>query len=113
PMTRGSAAMTAALVALLPGCAGVAPPPEPAAPAAGGIRDGRFEVIAGRAGAVVAAPHGTTDTGTDAIGRDLARLTGFSAVLVTGFSHVDGLGSRYHGNRPTESAAGAPPARAR
>jgi hypothetical protein len=42
------------------------------------------------------------------MGRDLARLTGFGLVVVTGYTHVDAVGRRYNVNRPTESAPGAP-----
>jgi hypothetical protein len=57
---------------------------------------------------VIGAPHGTSDRGTEALGRDLARLTGFGLVAATGFSRVDGGGRRYNVNRPTESVAGSP-----
>jgi hypothetical protein len=62
----------------------------------------------GRPGFVIGAPHGTSDSATDLIGRDLARLTGWSLVVVTGFSHLDADGRRYNVNRPTESVPGTP-----
>jgi hypothetical protein len=70
---------------------------------------GSFSVHKGQPGLVVAAPHGTTDIATDAIGRDLARLTGWSALLVTGFSSGGGSGRRLSVNRPTEGVQGQPP----
>ncbi len=71
---------------------------------------GTFTVQKGRAGLVIGAPHGTTDSATDVIGADLARLTGFSVVIARGFGKVDAEGRRYNVNRPTESVAGASPA---
>jgi len=41
------------------------------------------------------------------MGRELAKLTGFSLVVVTGYTHVDASGRRYNVNRPTESQPGA------
>ena len=52
-------------------------------------------------------PHGTTDTATDVIGRELAKHTGFGLVVATGYAKLDGEGRRYNVNRPTESAPGA------
>jgi hypothetical protein len=74
------------------------------------IRYGRgaFQVWKGRAGLVIGAPHGTSDSHTDLIGRDLARLTGLSLVVATGFSHLDAGGRRLNVNRPTESVPGTP-----
>jgi hypothetical protein len=42
------------------------------------------------------------------MGRDLARLTGFGLVVVTGYTRVDAVGRRYNVSRPTESVPGAP-----
>jgi hypothetical protein len=61
----------------------------------------------GRPGLVLAAPHGTSDSATDLMGRELAKLTGFSLVVVTGYTNVDAGGRRYNVNRPTESRPGA------
>jgi hypothetical protein len=101
------------LALLFQGCAGLiagkGPAEAPPAPAPGPrvSVDGAVEVKKGRPGLVIAAPHGSTDTATDALGRELARLTGWSLVVVTGYSHLDGAGRRYNVNRPTESAPGA------
>ncbi len=101
------------LALLLSGCAGlirgkeavsvgtVSRPPLPG--------QGSFNVQKGRPGYVIGAPHGTTDIATDLIGRDLARRTGFGAVVATGFGKLDAQGRRYNVNRPTESVAGDPP----
>lgn len=70
---------------------------------------GSFTVKKGRPGYVIGAPHGTTDSATDLIGLDLARSTGFSAVVATGFGKLDAEGRRYNVNRPTESVAGDSP----
>jgi hypothetical protein len=69
---------------------------------------GAFQVWRGRPGAVIGAPHGTSDRDTDVIGRDLARLTGFGLVVATGFSRLDADGRRFNVNRPTESVPGSP-----
>jgi len=108
---RGLASGAIGLALLVQGCAGlIAKEPaetgQPGAPAAV-PRGGAFEIEKGRPGFVIAAPHGSSDTATDALGRDLARLTGFGLVVVTGYTHVDGHGRRYNVNRPTESAPGA------
>jgi hypothetical protein len=68
---------------------------------------GAMRIERGLPGVVIAAPHGTSDIATDVMGRDLARLTGFSLVVVTGYSRLDGDGRRYNVNRPTESVPGA------
>lgn len=101
------------LALCLSGCAGliggkqpvsVGDAPRPTLPG-----QGSFNVQKGRPGYVIAAPHGTTDTATDLIGLELARSTGFSAVVATGEGSLDAQGRRYNVNRPTESVAGAPP----
>jgi hypothetical protein len=68
-----------------------------------------FDVRKGRPGYVIGAPHGTTDTATGVIGLELARRTGFGAVVVSGEGSLDAQGRRYNVNRPTESVAGALP----
>jgi hypothetical protein len=109
---RGLASGALGLALLVQGCAGLIAkepaetgprPPAPVAAPSGGT----FEVEKGRPGFVIAAPHGTSDAATDAIGRDLARLTGFSLVVVTGYTQIDALGRRYNVNRPTESVPGS------
>jgi hypothetical protein len=92
----------------LQGCAGVIGGTDPVAAPAAVLHEGRFEVLKGRPGFVIGAPHGTSDQGTDLIGRDLARLTGWSAVVATGFSQRGADGRRFNVNRPTESVAGTP-----
>src|SRR3972149_1916016 len=42
-------------------------------------------------------------------GAELARLTGWGAVVVRGFSHLDPAGRRLNVNRPTESVPGEAP----
>jgi hypothetical protein len=74
---------------------GAIPPARPLAP----LANGRFVVTKGRPGIVIAAPHGTSDSNTDVLGRDLAQLTGWSLVVVTGFSNVDGARRRLNVNR--------------
>jgi hypothetical protein len=109
---RGPASLVLGLALFFQGCAGLiagkesaeAPPaPAPRAAAAGGS----VQVEKGRPGLVIAAPHGTSDTATDVIGRDLAKLTGWGLVVVTGYAHIDGDGRRYNVNRPTEGVPGA------
>lgn len=70
---------------------------------------GSLSAQKGRAGYVIGAPHGTTDAGTDTIGLDLARRTGFGAAVGRGFGKLDAEGRRYNVNRPTEGVPGAPP----
>ncbi len=97
------------LAVLLQGCAGLAREADrPRAPRAVQLEQGSLEVRRGRPGFVIAAPHGTSDRDTHLIGRDLGRLTGWSAVVVTGFSQLDREGRRFNVNRPTESVPGTP-----
>ena len=109
---RGAGSLVLGLAILLQGCAGLftakerLPEPAPTATAPG-VKGG-FQVLKGRPGFVIGAPHGSSDSATDVIGRDLARLTGFSLVVATGFSHLDGDGRRFNVNRPTESVPGSP-----
>jgi hypothetical protein len=110
---RGPGSLVIGLALLVQGCAGLISGKEPAetptvpAPGSGPGR-GRIEIEKGRPGLVIAAPHGSTDTATDTIGRDLAKLTGFGLVVATGYANIDGEGRRYSVNRPTEGAPGAP-----
>lgn len=105
---RAPGSLVVGLALLVQGCAGLiggkdsAGTVTPSLPSAGAMR-----IEKGRPGFVIAAPHGTSDIATDVLGRDLARLTGFSLVVVTGYSRVDGDGRRYNVNRPTESVPGA------
>jgi hypothetical protein len=71
---------------------------------------GHFEALRGVPGLVVAAPHGSYDTGTDAIVRDLAAGTGWSAVVAKGFTRIDEEHRRFSVNRPTEGRPSAGPA---
>ena len=50
-------------------------------------------------------PHGTSDTATDLMGRELAKLTGFGLVVATGYANVDATGRRYNVNRPDRERA--------
>ena len=110
---RCSVRLVVSLALLLQGCAGLIPGraaiPEPAvkAPTPGPAPSGgTFAIERGRPGLVIAAPHGTSDSATDLIGAELARLTGWGAVVVRGFSHLDPAGRRLNVNRPTESVPG-------
>lgn len=105
PGRATSAVLTAAMLAH--GCAFLTPPTPDAGPTSAAPPGGRIEVRTGRPGLVIAAPHGTSDRATDVMGRELAKLTGFSLVVVTGYTHVDAAGRRYNVNRPTESEPGA------
>ncbi len=102
------AASVAATSLVLYGCAafpiGVEPESTP----------GYIATRPGRAGFVVAAPHGTSDPGTADIAQDVARRTGFGLVIATGFAvepdGPDGPGRRYQVNRPLEGVPGRPAA---
>lgn len=111
---RGRSSLVLGLALFFQGCAGliagkesadVAPAPPAPAPRAA-APGGAVQVEKGRAGLVIAAPHGTSDTATDVIGRDLAKLTGWGLVIVTGYTHLDAEGRRYNVNRPTEGVPG-------
>jgi hypothetical protein len=106
-----------ALALLLSGCAGLIGGREPVSvgavprplPLPVPPRQGAFNIQKGRPGYVIGAPHGTTDIATDLIGLELARRTGFSAVVVTGEGSLDPQGRRYNVSRPTEGVPGDPP----
>jgi hypothetical protein len=74
---------------------------------------GFFSVRQGRQGAVVAAPHGSSDPHTGSITADVAQRTGFGVVIATGFTLEadthEGPGRRFQVNRPTEGVPGRPP----
>ncbi|HSE05429.1 MAG TPA: hypothetical protein VLK35_14870 [Methylomirabilota bacterium] len=110
---RGRGSVVVGLALLVQGCAGliagkesadVSAPAPAARPAPG---RGTVHVEKGRPGFVIGAPHGTSDAATDVLGRELAKLTGFGLVVVTGYANIDGEGRRYNVNRPTESVPGA------
>jgi len=107
------AAPSIALALLVAGCASVTSDRDsvPGPDASRSLPPGQGSLSAqkGRAGHVIGAPHGTTDTGTDTIGLDLARRTGFGVAVGRGFGKLDAEGRRYNVNRPTEGVAGAPP----
>ena len=115
PMTRrGPGSLVVGLALLVQGCAGLIAGKDSAETAAPGvpaprisIPGGSVQVEKGRPGFVIAAPHGTSDTATDVMGRELAKLTGFGLIVATGYANVDAEGRRYNVNRPTESAPGA------
>lgn len=92
----------------LSGCAsgGVAPPGE--------ATRGYIVAKAGRAGVVVAAPHGMSDPYTGDMAAELARRTGFGLVVATGFSLEpdtrEAPGRRFQVNRPMEGIPGRPAA---
>jgi hypothetical protein len=74
---------------------------------------GYIAARAGRPGAVIAAPHGTSDPRTGDIAAELARRTGFGLVVATGFALDPDTpaapGRRYQVNRPSEGVPGRPP----
>jgi hypothetical protein len=74
---------------------------------------GHIATRLGRAGFVVAAPHGTSDANTGEIAAELARRTGFGVVIATGFAlepdSREQPGRRYEVNRPSEGVPGRPP----
>ncbi len=106
-MTTRPLHSVAAVSLILYGCATIPVEPEP------GMPGGRISTKPGRAGFVVAAPHGTSDTHTGEMAAELARRTGFGLVVATGFTlEPDSLerpGRRYQVNRPTEGVPGRPP----
>lgn len=68
---------------------------------------GHFERVAGKgapAGVVLGAPHGTADTRTDTIARDVAHDLGLPAVIAHGFTKKETGDRRLNVNRPTEGA---------
>jgi hypothetical protein len=75
---------------------------------------GGITVRPGRAGVVVAAPHGSSDTHTADLAAEIARRTGFGLVIATGFALEadtrERPGRRYQVNRPLEGVPGRPPA---
>jgi len=78
---------------------------------------GTISTRPGRAGMVVAAPHGTSDLRTDQIAADIAQRTGFGLVVATGFGIEADTpqtpGRRYQVNRPSEGVPGRPAAEER
>jgi len=74
---------------------------------------GCFSVRRGRDGAVVSAPHGSSDPHTGRIAAEVARQTGFGVVIATGFTLEadtrERPGRRFQVNRPTEGVPGRPP----
>jgi hypothetical protein len=74
---------------------------------------GRIDVRPGRAGLVIAAPHGSSDSQTAEIAADVARRTGFGLVVATGYNVEPDTrehpGRRYQVNRPYEGVPGRPP----
>jgi hypothetical protein len=101
----GRRAVQAGILALAAGgCAATTPAGGDDRAAIDGL--GTFEHLPGRAAFVVAAPHGTADTGSLALARDIRARTGASGVFVTGF--WDGpTRTRINVNRDTEQIMGA------
>jgi hypothetical protein len=102
PIRRLASVLVA--TAVLPGCTARRVEAPLAAPA------GEIAVRPGRAGLVVAAPHGTSDANTDAIAAEIARRTGFGLVVASGFSVTDDDRPRRRDqvNRPREGVPGNP-----
>ena len=69
-------------------------------------RLGTFEHVPGKAGFVVAAPHGTADGGTLAVAKEIRSRTGASGVFVTGFWDT-ATRRRINVNRATEQTIGS------
>ena len=74
---------------------------------------GHIAARPGRAGLVVAAPHGSSDSHTAEIAAEVARRTGFGLVVATGFNLEPDTretpGRRYQVNRPFEGVPSRPP----
>jgi hypothetical protein len=74
---------------------------------------GQIDTRPGRAGLVVAAPHGSSDSQTAEIAAEVARRTGFGLVVATGFNLEPDTrehpGRRYQVNRPSEGVPSRPP----
>src|SRR5262245_66474030 len=110
---RGAPSLVLALALGLSGCAGAiggkesVPTVETSRPPASGtsvnLGVGSLSVAKGRPGYVIGAPHGTTDSATDAIGLDRGRRPGFGSAAGTGFRKLDGAGRRWTAHRPTET----------
>ena len=78
---------------------------------------GHIATRLGRAGVVVAAPHGTTDSRTADIAAEIARRTGFGLVVATGFvlepDTQERPGRRFQVNRPFDGVPGQAPGQER
>jgi hypothetical protein len=74
---------------------------------------GCFSVRRGREGAVLGAPHGSSDPHTGGIAAEVARHTGLGVVIATGFTLESDTrarpGRRFQVNRPTEGVPGRRP----
>jgi hypothetical protein len=94
-----SRASLAAMLVLLSGCATVT--------LEEALKLGSFEAVHGaavRPGVVLGAPHGTADTNTAAIAKELAQDLGMPAVIARGFTKKETGDKRINVNRPTEGA---------
>lgn len=100
-------ASVAAASLVLYGCAAQPVSLEPERPR------GYIATKAGRPGAVIGAPHGSSDANTGEIAAELARRTGFGLVIASGFALESNTreraGRRYQVNRPFEGIPGRPP----
>jgi hypothetical protein len=74
---------------------------------------GCFSIRRGSVGAVLGAPHGSSDPHTGCIAAEMACHTGFGVVIATGFTLEadtrERPGRRFQVNRPTEGVPGRPP----
>src|SRR5260370_1451481 len=114
---RGAASVALGLALVVQGCAGLiagkdsADAPAVAPAGSVGPMAGSVQVEKGRPGIVLAAPHGTSDSATDLMGRELAKLTRFSLVVVTGYTHVDASGRGSTSGWSLSIPSGTPPPR--
>lgn len=91
----------------LQGCAGlIQGKKEEAPPAEISQGEGSFLVRKGRPGIVIGVPYGARDENTDAIGSDLARLTGFGLVVVKRVSSPDPDGRGFDATRAQVTPVG-------
>lgn len=99
---RGLVRVVTFLALLAQGCAAARIEPEWPAP------PGPLASLKGRPGLVIGAPHGKSDAGTDRMGAELARRTGFGLVVAT-YADLGAGRRRFNVNRPTEGVPGGPP----
>jgi hypothetical protein len=113
-LLRQAPGLALGFAVFLQGCAGVIPGKEEARLPPAGIAGGEGSVLVrkGRPGIVIGAPYGALDKNTDVIAGDLARLTGFSLVVVERVAQAGSDGRGFDTNRvPATPARLAPETR--